>query len=511
MISKTIDLKQIVSRLLPRNSNSRNALLVVVGDAITFTATFVTAMILARLLTLNDMATYRQVLSLGILAQTIVEFGLSSSIYRFWNLLDARGRSTYIKMQLALSMGLGALASLALAILAPFLAVWYHNPSLRIALLICCASPLVNIVPLTIRPVMICKGKPLMATLTTMFFSLGMVLAIILPFYLGAGLNNALIIWMIVNFIEVFLTFYILQHEFIPGTAWWDKLKFKETWDYLWPIQAGRLPGMISLYTDEIATSVLLSTDAFAIYITGARELPFIGKIGASVSSVLIPSLVTDAESGNVIEICRRWNRACEQSALFTYPIVGFCVWFSLPMVKFLYSARYTDSRIPFAIFAAITFIRVIEFASLAKAFGKTAIILKSSFASAMVMLVLFYPATIWFGGVGMAVIVFLSVFTAAGYYLWAYVKLLKVPLSAFFPWKRLLLMEIASIACAAIVGVLFEPVLNIAESTGLLITGVKLVILFVFDLILYLLFLVTARIIRVDKILSLIKKPKSV
>ena len=363
-----INIRSLIRHILPNGSISRNAVLVVIGDGITFTTTILISMILARIITLDDMATYRQVIYLGTMALTIVEFGLSSSIYRFWNLLDDCGRSTYIKMQLSLSMGLGLLVSIPLFILSPFLANIFHNPDLKIALWICAASPLVNIVPMTIRPVMICRGKPLTATLTQMLFSTAMVLAIIIPLAMGTKLTTALVIWMIVNVIEVGLTFLILRQEFLPNTPWWDKDKFKETWNYLWPIQAGRLPSILTSNVDKISTSIFLSTEAFAAYSTGARELPFIGIIGPSVSSVLIPSLVDDAEAGNVSSICRRWKSACEKSSIFTYPIVGFCIWFALPIVTFLFSSKYADSAIPFAVFSSITFIRVIEFGSLAKA-----------------------------------------------------------------------------------------------------------------------------------------------
>jgi O-antigen/teichoic acid export membrane protein len=497
--------KVILSRLLPKNSLSRNAVLVVFGDGITFASSIVVAMVLARIITVDAMATYRQILYLGALAQSVVEFGLSSSIYRFWNLLDARGRSTYIKMQLTLSMSLGLAASVVLAVLAPLVATWYHNPDLRLAMLITCASPLVNIVPLTIRPVMICKGKPLTATFTQMAFSLAMVLGIIIPFYFTSSLNTALIVWMVVNLIEVFLTFVILRTEFIPGTPVWNKKLFTDTWDYLWPIQAGRVPTIVTSYTDKIATSIFLSTESFAAYSLGARELPFIGTIGTSISSVLIPKPVQDAESGDVAAICRRWKSACERSSLLTYSIIGFCVWFSAPLVRFLYSSKYDESTIPFAVFSAIAFLRVVEYGSLAKAFGKTGIIMKAALASMVTMLVLSFPLTAWLGIWGMSLAVLCSTISAVIYYLWAYIRLLKVGLSEFYPWKRLLLLFVISLSSAAIVGTLLDPLLHLSGSTAMVSIGLKLFILFAVDVIVYFGGLLITRVIKIDQLKTLV------
>jgi O-antigen/teichoic acid export membrane protein len=244
---------------------------------------------------------------------------------------------------------------------------------------------------------------------------------------------------------------------------------FIACWNYLWPQEVASLPGIFTLYIDKIITSVLLTKDAFAAYSLGSRELPFVGQIGGSVSNVLMPHLVKDMKENNDDEVSRRWSRSCEKSAIITYPIAGFSIWFALPIIQFLFSSRYNESSIPFAIFSAITFIRVIEFGSLAKVYGKTNIIMKSSFWSAGTMLILAFPMTYFFKVRGISFSVFLSVLVAAGYFLWEYKKFLKKPVSDFFPWKKLLIMAGASITSAVLAGLILGRVLNLAATTGIL------------------------------------------
>ena len=248
-----------------------------------------------------------------------------------------------------------------------------------------------------------------------------------------------------------------------------------------------------------------MTTESFAAYSLGARELPFIGTIGTSVSSVLIPKLVQDAESGEIANICRRWKSACERSSLLTYSIIGFCVWFSAPLVRFLYSSKYDESTIPFAVFSAISFIRVIEYGSLAKAYGKTSIIMKASLATMITMIVLSFPLTAWLGIWGMSLAVLLSTMVSVVYYLVAYVKILKVSLSEFYPWKRLLLLLLVSITSSAVVGAALDPFLHIATSASIVILGIKLGILLVLDLIVYFGALLVTRVIKIDQLKTLI------
>jgi O-antigen/teichoic acid export membrane protein len=489
--------EKLAAKYLPKGSISRDAVLIVFGDGLAFTSTLVTAMLLARIIPINEMGTYRQVIFIGPLVMAIFEFGLSSSIYRFWNIYNTIERSTYIKMILILSTVLGGLASISLALMAPYIANWYSNPDLRVALLITCAFPITHIFPLSIRPVMICKGKPLLATLIRIIFSLAMVFALIIPFYFGANLNQALIIWMIVSFIEMLATIPLLGQEIFKESPFWNNCLFKEIWNYLWPIQAGRIPGIFTSYLDKVTTSLYLNIEEFAAYSLGAREIPFIGQIGYSISGVLIPQLVTDVEEEKIDKVCKLWKRSISRTSLIIYPIIGFCIWFSEPIVRFLFSSTYSESSIPFAVFSSITFVRVIEYASLAKAFGRTEIIMKGAALGASVMIVLSFPLTALLGTWGILTAIFLSTYLSNAYYLYSYKKLLNRRLGDFFPLKELLTLAISSILISGIVGTVLDPLINLSTAITFLEIGGKLFIVFVCVITLYLLFLLFTKKIR--------------
>jgi O-antigen/teichoic acid export membrane protein len=482
--------KRVISTLLPQHSTSRITVLVLVGDAILFSSTILAPMILARIIPVDSMATYRQVIYLAPLAQIIVEFGLASSIYRFWNLLDVRRRSTFLKMQIMLSIGLGLLGSLGLALLAPFIASSYHNPGLLPAIYICCLYPLFNILPQSIRPIQICRGQPMLATGLQLIISILNVLELVVPILLGYSLLTALAVWNFTSIANLVIVPLVFKPSILPGSPWWDKQLFKEIWEYLWPLQAGRIPGIFTLYTDKIATSVYMSKQAFAAYSLGAREIPFVGKIGASVSSVLIPRMIEDVTAGNTNLALVRWRRACERTAIISYPVVGFCVCFALPIVNFLFSSTYAESAIPFGVYALITYIRVIEYGSLAKVFGQTRTIMWASLISAAVMIVLSFPLTALFGIWGISTAVLISVFASAAYFLLFYIKRLNVNLSQLFPWKELLTHASVSLISAGFIRVVIFPMFSTFSSKSMLTSLIFLSIYFILDLILYFAFM---------------------
>lgn len=481
------NIKRFLTVILPQRSTSRTTVLVIIGDAILFSSIIVTSMILARIIPVDSMATYRQVIYLAPLVQAIVEFGLASSIYRFWNLLDPLRRSTFLKMVITISLGMGLLGSLGLAVFAKIISQTYNNPLLFYALLIICLYPLFNILPLSIRPVQICRGEPMLATGLQLIISVLNVLELIIPIMLGYPLLVALAVWNFTSVANLVIVPLVFKPNILPGTPWWDKQLFKEIWDYLWPMQAARIPGLLTYNTDSIATSIYLNKQDFAAYSLGAREIPFIGKIGSSVSSVLVPKLIEDVSQGNIDTGMARWRHACERTAVLTYPIASFCVLFSLPIVTFLFSSTYAESAISFSAYACITYIRVIEYASLAKVFGKTKIIMRSAVVSTLTMIVLAFPMTYLFGMWGIATCLLLSVLSQAAFYIFSYVKNLKMSLNQIFPWKELLRQFLISVASAAIIRFTLYPLLTPPGTLSMVMAGFYLLVFFICDILVYL------------------------
>jgi O-antigen/teichoic acid export membrane protein len=479
-------MKRAVSALLPRGSVSRITALVVLGDAILYSSGTITSIVLARIIPVDAMATYRQVVYLTPLAQNIVEFGLASSIYRFWNLLTIQRRSTFLKMLILLSIGLGTIASLGLAALTPFISSSYHNPDLLPALLICSIFPLLNILPLAIRPLQICRGRPLLATALQLVISLLNVFSLVIPLMLGYSLLTALKVWILTDALNFAIVPFVFLPSLLPGTPWWDKELFKEIWDYLWPLQAGRIPTIFTQYTDKIASSLYLTKEVFATYSLGAKEIPFIGQIGTSISNVLVPKLVEDVSTDRVNQALARWRRACERTAIFTYPIAGFCIFFSLPIVRLLYSSTYTASSIPFMVYAFLTFIRVIDYGSLAKVFGKTRIIMRSSIISAASLVVLSFPLTALFGIWGISLTVLFSVIINVGVFMFSYIKALKVDLNHLYPWKQLLALMGFSMASAGVLRAALYPLISDRIAISAINAVIFLTVLFGLDIMLY-------------------------
>jgi len=429
-------------------SGGRQAAFVVVGDAITVLALLVTSMILARVIVPGDMATFRQVTYLGPFATGLAEFGISGTVYRYYRVYKGDTLQSFLWQVLASLLALGTLGSLILLALAYPLAKSFGNPGLAPALVITCAFVLTSLPFMMVRPVLINQGYSLKATLWEAAMAVGAAVALILPLKHGCSLNEGLVFWMIANAARLLVVLWYIGLPLLRARPSWDSVIISELWSYLWPLQLSRLPGIIMSYFDKVVTSLFLSKPAFAAYSLGAREIPFVNTMPYSVSSVMLPRMVEALEAGQVDRICALWRKACISTALITYPIAAFCIWYAKPIIRAVFTDAYEAGAIPFAAYAGITLIRVVEYGSMAKALNLNTITLRIASYSMCLSIPLSVALAWKFGIWGISVCLLLSTAFVAGMYLWSYARLLNRPLHDFFPlWKLLLILAVAFFA----------------------------------------------------------------
>jgi O-antigen/teichoic acid export membrane protein len=320
----------------------------------------------------------------------------------------------------------------------------------------------------------------------------------VIPIAAGLSLDTSLAIWIVVSLLRLVVVPIIFRQFLVFRARWWDREILRTVWGYLWPMQLARLPVYLTTYLDKVIMSLYLLPRDFAVYSLGARELPFVGVIAYSVSSVLLPHLVEDVRVGNIDQICRRWRTSCVKTALVTYVFAGFAVWNASAVMRFLFSSTYEESSIPFRIFAMLTYLRVVEFGSVAKAFGRTKMLLYAFSFDAILVCVLGLLLTPRFGVVGMALAVVTAEIAANILLLATNKRMLGKPLHDFFPWGTLLILLLLSIASSAVASWAFGSFAYSSPTDGFFATGYRLGILFVLSVGIYLVLLRLTRAIGV-------------
>jgi O-antigen/teichoic acid export membrane protein len=206
---------------------------------------------------------------------------------------------------------------------------------------------------------------------------------------------------------------------------------------------------------------------------------------------------VEDVRTGNVDQICRRWRTSCLKTGFVTYFFAGFCIWNAPEVMRFLLSSTYEGSSVPFRFFAAITYLRVVEYGSIPKAFGRTKAIFIMTLVAAVVLGVVALYLTPRFGIAGMALSVVISEAAANMYMLFENRRILLRPLRDFFPWGQLMILACLSIASCFVGYWAFSHFLSFAASDGFLSLGYKLALLAAVSAAVYLVVLKTTGLSR--------------
>jgi O-antigen/teichoic acid export membrane protein len=458
----------------------------VVGDAITTLALLATSMVLARTILPADMATFRQVIYLGPLVVGVAELGISSTVYRYYRVYQGAQLQSFLWQVLVALFVLGALGSVVLLALAWPLARSFGNPALAPALTITCGQVLAGMAFHIVRPVLINRGHSFKATFWEAGLSVGASFALIIPLWQGATLNQGLACWMAANALRVVVVWWYVGRPLVAARPAWDRALTRELWSFLWPLQLSRLPGLAMAYFDKVVTSVLLSKADFAAYSLGARHLPFVETIASSVSSVMLPRLVEAFQQKDLDRLCSLWRRACLATAVLTYPVAAFCIWHAKPIMRVMFTSTYESGAIPFAAYAGITLIRVVDYGSLARALNQTVLTLRLAVYTFSISLPLAVALTWALGVWGASLSLLLSTAIMGRFYLSAYARILQRPLWSFFPLKPLVALLVLAFGAVVLAGLVLDAPLSVADQVTIRDLLPRLGILFLASVCLY-------------------------
>lgn len=151
---------------------------------------------------------------------------------------------------------------------------------------------------------------------------------------------------------------------------------FKEQFVYSFPVGLTRGFGMFRLQLDRLLIAGMYSAEQYAVYAVGAVELPLVGVLTSSVSSVLLPETTRLNEQGREAEAVDIWRRAGEKSALLVFPITVFFYFMAPEVMTVLFSADYAESADPFRVYTLQLPLRIVNISNMFFTAGRTGLVM---------------------------------------------------------------------------------------------------------------------------------------
>jgi len=204
----------------------------------------------------------------------------------------------------------------------------------------------------------------------------------------------------------------------------------KDHLKYIWPMI---LPLPLSLLAKNLDRWLIvgaLSTEAFAIYVIGAKQIPMIGILRNAFMNISVPEIAAEYhQSGKVPpSALESWRNGIRLMAMVFIPAFVFLEIFSHEFIVGLYSSKYTESVPIFRVYAFSIPYFLLSFGYFILGTGKTQKMLIANiiyFSTIFVLCSVFIKV---FRLVGPAIGIMVGNFAMAGYYWWEEKKILGGP-----------------------------------------------------------------------------------
>jgi O-antigen/teichoic acid export membrane protein len=424
------------------------------GQSLATLAALLAAVVLARILSVRDYATYRQTFLAYQFAAPLLTLGLPMALYYFLPGEDRRRRGVLFDNLTALTV-MGCVFAVFLLAGGNRLLAWrFRNPDLVGALrwmavyalfalpagaLGACLTVQNRVVQLSVFNVL-SRALTLVAIVVTVLFWPNP-FAAVKANVVCEGLVLVLALW--------------LMTRSVPRDAAGVSLRgMCAMAGYAVPLGLASMFGTLTLQLDKLIVASLCGPEDFAVYANGAMEIPLIGVVTGAMASVILVDMRAAVVKGDHEEALRLFRLAAARSACILLPAMCFLFVFAEDIVTVLFSNKYVGSVLPFRIYLLLLPVRAAFYGPALMALGQTTLVLVRSILDLCIDAVLSVLLVRYMGALGAAVA------TVAMLYLWCVpfnlVCIAKGYRTRFLrplPWRRMAGVFLAALAAAVASG----------------------------------------------------------
>jgi O-antigen/teichoic acid export membrane protein len=364
---------------MPEVSRTSKVLALSLGKTLTTLASIVFGMVAARLLSKHDYATMRQtMLAYGFVAPLLM-LGLPDALYYFLPREKNRKRRVLIN-NLFLIFVMAMVFTIFLAAGGyKLLALRFNNPDLEQTLKWMIPYPLYVMPAGIIGAVLLTQNKTYLLTKYNVISSLLLTVLTIAGVLITRTYSGPLIaqIYFPVLLLPIVLW---LCFRNVPGAIFKPDIKsMKEMVKYAVPLGLAGTITTIMLQTNNVIVSAMCPPEEFANYVNGAIEIPLIGIITVSISSVILVDMTNYVHQGDKGKALELFKKASIKSAIVLFPVMVFLLVAGKPFIVTLYSGKYLESVAPFYIYLFVLPVRIVMYGSALMALGQSRVILYRS------------------------------------------------------------------------------------------------------------------------------------
>jgi O-antigen/teichoic acid export membrane protein len=291
------------------------------------------------------------------------------------------------------------------------LAMRFENPDLRGSLPWLAPYPLLVMPIAGLAAVLVIADRTRLLAVYNMLSSLALTVAGIIAVLSTRSYMAPVLVRIAVSAILLPVAV-LLLFRFIPGALRWPNIaSMSAMLKYSVPLGLASMLGSITLQLHSIIVASLCSPEEFAVYINGAMEIPLIGVVTGSITTVVFAEMAELCAHGDRPAALRLFQDASLRSACILFPTMCFLIVAAHPFILVLYSEQYKDSALPFLIYLFVLPVRVVVYGAALMALGMTRVVLVRSSLDLLVNGVLCFVLVNTVGYLGAALATVLTLY----------------------------------------------------------------------------------------------------
>ncbi|MCF8245388.1 MAG: oligosaccharide flippase family protein [Saprospiraceae bacterium] len=406
--------------------------------AVTIITQMLAGVVLAHVLSKEDNAVVSYlVLTLYTTALAFGQLGLPDSVFFFFEKMPPNSRKAFT---LLLSKTLFYLAFGAAVIM---LTVGWLGATregfgeVRTLVWVMAAMLLLELPTMPLPNVLIATDRTKAAAWFNIFTGMAQFMAMTIPLLLPnpvAAIPIGLLIYSSLKFgVSTTIFQKIFKHEPIAALP---EGTMKEVLHYSIPLSLAQIFWVLNKMVDKQVVQWLLPSTVFAVYNSGAIEIPIIPTIAYTVSAVMMTQLVGHHLRGERAELLGLWYKSIHKVSVIVLPLVMIFLVAAEEFIALLLPPDYADAVIPFRIYTFILLQRVASYSNMQKALGATAPITYAAIYMFLINAVLCVPLVMWLGMAGPPLAMLLANVFSWWYALRNIQQLLKIRFREVFPFR---------------------------------------------------------------------------
>lgn len=409
----------------------------------------VSAMLLARIRTLEENGIYSALLLVINLAASFFMLGLPNCINCFLAKAESKEeKNKFLSLYYTFSTALSVILGLVLVVLIPVWTAYFNNEKLALYWFFFLVFPWAKVITASIENVLVVLGKS--STLVKYRISNSIMLLLIILF-----------IWVFKSSFMVYMILYVIVEGGYALAVYYlackytgalhinvDRIMIRRVLAFSIPLGLASIVGTLNIEIDKLMLGHLLSTSELAIYTNASKELP-LTIVATSLTAVLMPKMVQLFSKQKNEEAIAIWRDVTTISfAIMAFFAFGMAT-FSTDAMVILYSEKYAPGGPVFAIYSLGLLMKCTYFGMALNSKGKTKLILYCAIGTLVLNTVLNVVLYMALGIIGPAIATILSQVLMNTLQLGLTSKILKVPFGRIFPWKYTVILLVINLLFA--------------------------------------------------------------